>query len=78
MVEGRIVRLSPRQAEIAGPETMPAMTNLVLRLAAGSAENVDFYAKSVAGPAGGVDRFLVRFTSLPDVVRAALGPAARR
>jgi adenylate cyclase len=60
--EGRIVRLSAREAEIVSDTVPPPLTNVRIRLA--DEAQSDLYAKSVArAPVAG--NFVVRFTSIP-------------
>ena len=76
-IEGRIVGLSEREAEIIGAQAVAPLTNLLLRLACGPAREIDFYAKSLAITGADANRFIVHFSSVSEAARAALDAAAR-
>ncbi len=74
--KGEITRLSHREAEIAGPNLPPAMTNLRLRFSgdgeSDGAEGADFYAKVLGRRAAEEGNAIIHFTSLPPQVEARI------
>jgi adenylate cyclase len=74
MEPGAFVALSPRRAVIAAAGTLPAYSNLLLRLQAvpGEGEVPELYAKVVRSLDESGNRYLIHFTSVPPGVRARL------
>jgi adenylate cyclase len=78
MEPAAFVALSPRQAVIEAAGSLPAYTNLLLRLEAeaGEGEVPDFYAKVIRPLAESGHRYVIHFTSVPPAVRARLNRLA--
>lgn len=76
-VEGTLVRLSPRRAELVSAEPLDPLSNLRLQLAGDAELATDFYGKVLAEPAEHPGADVIRFTSMPPDVEARLAEVGK-